>query len=94
MNDVNFKTTPHRGTVIMLQGQRYELVATELYWRQDGHPAVLLCWQSHCPDCAAPFILKTGLRQRYLNRRCPKHHKSGVPVVRSRKVVYRRGRHV
>ena len=93
MNDVNFQRTPRLGTVVMLQGQRYELVNTELYWRRDGQPTVLLHWQSHCPECAAAFLVKTGLQQRYLNRRCPKHHRSGVPVARSRIVVYRRARH-
>jgi hypothetical protein len=93
MNYVNFQKTPPLGTVVMLQGQRYELVNTELYWRIDGQPTVLLHWQSHFPDCAAAFVVVTGLRQRYLNRRCPKYHRKGAPVTASRKVVVRRSRH-
>ena len=90
MNHVHFQKTPHLGTVVMIQCQRYELVNTELHYRTDGQPTVLLHWQSHCPECAVAFVVVTGLRQHYLNRRCPKHHRAGVSVTRSRKVVVRR----
>lgn len=93
MNRVDFRKAPTLGTVLMVEGQRYELVEIEPYRRQDGQPTLLLHWRTHCPDCAMAFIVKTGLRQKAINRRCPKHHKPRVPVALSRWVVKGRTRH-
>ena len=38
MNHVQFHTTPPLGTVIMILGQRYELVNTELHYRTMASP--------------------------------------------------------
>ena len=44
MNHVQFQKTPPLGTVVMIQCQRYELVNTDLHYRTDGQPTVLLHW--------------------------------------------------
>ena len=90
MSDVNFNISPPLGTVLMVQGQRYVLVGTEPFRRNDGTSTTLLKWASHCPVCADAFVASTPLKTRYISRRCPKHHRAGVPVARSRKIVVKR----
>ncbi len=82
---IDFARRPEIGTVLMLEGQRYLLVDWSPHTRADGQPTILLHWESHCPDCGAAFILKTGLKAGAINRRCEKHHRMGVPVAKGKK---------
>jgi hypothetical protein len=83
---VNFKDPPPAGTVLMVQGQRYVLVATAPYRRLDGRPSLMLHWEHHGAECGSPFSTQTGLESKWLNRRCAKHHRAGVPVSRSQRL--------
>lgn len=80
---IAFTTDPPVGTVLMVEGQRYELVGINDHVRQDGQPTRVLLWQTHCPDCAAAFIATSPLKAKSINRRCPRHHKKGRPVAGS-----------
>ena len=46
----------------MLEGQRYVLVDCTPHTKANGQPTFLLHWESHCPDCGATFLVKTGLK--------------------------------
>lgn len=70
MNQVDFSKPPTIGTVISLDDQSYELIGAEPHTRKDGSPTHLLTWTSDCPRCGNPFLLKTGLVAKSLNRRC------------------------
>jgi hypothetical protein len=76
----HFLTTPPVGTVMMLDAQRYELEATEPYQRKDGGSTKLLHWSTHCPDCAEPFKVTTGLKGKDLARRCGECRGARQPV--------------
>lgn len=81
---IDFGAAPPIGTVLMRDGQRYELVALQKHVRQDGRPTALLIWRSHCADCAAPFEVTTGLKTTgAINRRCQLHHMPGRAVTES-----------
>ena len=84
---IAFKTTPKLGRVITVDAQRYVLIDTELYVRKDGAYSLLLTWQSYCPECGEAFSIKTGLRQRYINRRCDAHRRPGVAVKKSTRKI-------
>jgi hypothetical protein len=93
MNRIAFQAAPPTGTVIALSGQRYELIGQRPYRRQDGQLTAVLTWRSACADCGGAFTLTTGLSVRDLNRRCPAHHRPGVPVRPSRRSYRWRGAH-
>jgi hypothetical protein len=93
MNRIVFQSLPPAGTVIALSGQRYELIDQQPYRRQDGHQTIIPTWRSECADCGGLFTLTTGLSVGDLNRRCPRHHRPGVPVRRSRRAYRWRGAH-
>ena len=79
---IDFGAAPPVGTVLMRDGQRYELVALQKHVRQDGRPTALLIWRSHCAECAAPFEATTALKTTgAINRRCPLHHMPGRAVT-------------
>jgi hypothetical protein len=63
-------------------GQRYELVRSEPYTRQDGGETALLVWQSNCPVCGALFEVRTPAKASKFqpNRRCSKHKRPGHRV--------------
>src|SRR4029077_8453078 len=92
---IDFGTAPSIGTVLMREGQRYELVALQKHVRQDGRPTALLVWRSHCAECAAAFEVTTALRTTgAINRRCRLHHMPGRAVTeagrkRQQKVWFR-----
>jgi len=81
---VDFYSQPEIGTILMKEGQRYELVAHEPHVRADGRQTTLLVWQSHCAETGHPFEIKTGLKVKYINRRCKQHSKPGQPVAASK----------
>ncbi len=74
---IAFHTPPPLRSVFMKQGQRYEYVGFEEYQGKRGEQRYLLCWKTYCPECFERFITQTGLKCRYANRRCPKHHAPG-----------------
>jgi hypothetical protein len=88
MNHVGFTAAPAIGTVIYLDGQRYELISTRPTRRKDGTPTTLLTWSSECPRCGNPFMLTTGLVTKSLNRRCePCRARAHRPVSGKRRSV-------
>ncbi len=87
---LRFNTVPEPGLVVTDRGQEYELIMTRPHRRKDGTPTVVLTWRSRCATCGEPFTVTTGLSLKDLNRRCPRHHRPGLSVNRSRK-AYRRG---
>ena len=79
---IDFDAPPFVGTVVMLKGQRYELVRLEPYTRKDGAESTLLIWSTRCPVCDDPFEVKSGLKGEP-NRRCIEHHAKGHAVSKS-----------
>ena len=91
---IRFKATPLIGEAFMHQGQRYELIESQEHVRRDGSPTRIFTWQSHCPDCGKPFVIKSGMAIHHLNRRCDTHKKPGKPVSGKYNPYYhRRKRH-
>ncbi|WP_139797548.1 hypothetical protein [Novosphingobium sp. B1] len=80
-----FTTTPNIGTVLKLDGQEFELVRVEPYFRLDGTPSTLLVWESTCPGCASTFEVKSGLKANAINRRCVGCKRVGKPVSGKRR---------
>ena len=78
---IHFNRPPKLSSVLMVEGQRYELITIEPHVRQDGSRTSILHWQSHCPECGEAFIATSGLQGKNVNRRCTKHHKRGRPVA-------------
>lgn len=79
---LNFSNPPQVGTVLLREGQRYELLEIRPYVRRDGKQTWLLVWQSHCADCDRAFEVITGIKTSFgnLNRRCSIHHSPGRAV--------------
>lgn len=80
MNAVDFQNEPPIGTTLLVDGQRYELTSVKPHRCQDGSRTVLLDWCSRCPDCGRPFVVTTGLKGKYINRRCQAHRQPGKAV--------------
>ena len=59
---LNFSNPPQVGTVLLREGQRYELLEIRPYVRRDGKQTWLLVWQSHCADCDRAFEVITGIK--------------------------------
>lgn len=87
MNKIDFRSPPSIGTVVVLDGQEYEMIASAPHHRKDGTATSLLTWVTHCPDCSNPFELTTGLVTKGLNRRCADHRQALKPVSGSRRLV-------
>ena len=85
VKQIHFNQVPPLGTVLMIGGQRYELVGTSPYRRHDGRETRLLHWESHCPECGSRFTATSGLKANAVNRRCSQHHRAGVPVSGARR---------
>ena len=67
----DFDKPPQVGDVVTMPGgQRYELTGTEPHTSRAGDPSILLAWKSHCPKCGDVFVVRTGLRTKWPNRRC------------------------
>lgn len=79
---LEFACPPEIGTVLLREGQRYELLEVRPHVRRDGKPTWLLVWQSHCAECDRAFEVITGLKAPLgnINRRCPTHHSPGRAV--------------
>lgn len=76
-----FVDEPAIGTVLMADGQRYQLVRVEPYERKtDGMPSRLLTWAGHCADCGDPIEVQSGLVVSTLTRRCELHKAALKPV--------------
>ena len=95
VNRLAFRQAPALGTVLMMDGQRYVVVATRPHRRKDGMPTMLVSWRSHCADCGQPFEVTTCLVAKAVNRRCPAHHAPGRAVTaaarqRARRMFARR----
>ncbi len=80
MKPIKFTSLPAIGTVLMIDGQRYTLTAHRPHRRQDGQMTMVLCWESHCPTCGAPFTFTSSLSIRHVNRRCEQHRAPRKPV--------------
>ncbi len=95
VNRIAFRQAPALGTVLMVDAQRYVVVATRPHHRKDDTPTMLITWRSHCADCGQPFEVTTGLAAKAINRRCPAHHAPGRAVTaaarqRARRMFARR----
>src|SRR5690606_11647462 len=79
---LEFACPPEIGTVLLREGQRYELLEIRPHVRRDGKPTWLLVWQSHCAECDRAFEVITGIKAPVgnINRRCPTHHSPGRAV--------------
>ncbi len=76
-----FKVIPMFGKVIKRGEQKYRLEGSQYKTRQsDGEEYVCLTWSSHCAVCDAVFETTSTLTVKYLNRRCKKHRKPGIPA--------------
>ncbi len=81
MKTREFKVTPMHGKIIKLGKQEYRLEGSEYKLRKsDSEEYVWLTWSSHCPVCDEMFETNSTLTVKYLNRRCKKHRKPGVPI--------------
>ena len=81
-----YRRSPHtRGHTlkdVMVGSQQYLWQSTEKYIRRDGSTTTLYTWRSECADCGEAFTVKGPPTQaKWVNRRCPAHHKPGIPVV-------------
>lgn len=78
---IAFAVPPTLGTLLMVDGQRFEVVGLVDHRRRDGTPTVLIRWASHCAECGQPFTQTTSMTAKNPNRRCPMHHAPGLPVT-------------
>ena len=98
VRSIAFSKPPAPGTVLMIDGQRYEVVRTEPHRRKDDRMTTLIVWQSWCAETGHPFELKTGLRTKSINRRCPENRAPGRAVSAAGKkrrqgwLLHKRGR--
>lgn len=80
VRSIDFSTPPAPGTVLMVEGQRYEVVRTEPHRRKDGRMTTLIVWRTWCAETGHPFELTTPLKSKSINRRCPEHRAPGQAV--------------
>lgn len=80
---IDFRILPRPDTELMLDGQRYVVVGSDLHVRKDGEAIPIILWQSRCAECGALFECRTGLKARSLNRRCEKHRRPGKAVTKA-----------
>ena len=81
VHKIAFIAPPVLGTLLMIDGQRFEVVELIPHRRRDGQQTVLISWASHCARCGQPFRQTTGMTAKSPNRHCPAHHAPGVPVT-------------
>jgi hypothetical protein len=75
-------TLPAPGTIVDVDGQRYELVRTDPYVRRDGTVVELLVWRSCCAECGAEYFARTASTARGgLVRRCRQHRSQGKKLI-------------
>lgn len=65
-----FDALPPAGTVVMLHGQRYEMIGSEAFVRRSGEPATYSIWTSHCARCGGPFLARVLTPSKHGTRRC------------------------
>ena len=80
---IAFDTAPEIGTVLLIEGQRYEISAIIPLQRRDGTPTKAIVWRGYCAECGQPFEQTSALRANLLNRRCRHHRRPGRPVTRA-----------
>lgn len=80
VHTIDFIKSPKIGTVLLLEGQRYEVVGLLVHTRRDGSPTMLILWQGFCADCGMKFTFKTGMQAKSVNRRCDNHKRPGKAV--------------
>ena len=80
VRSIDFAKPPRPGTVLMIEGQRYEVARTEPHRRKDGRMTTLIVWQTWCAETGHPFELTTPLKTKSINRRCPEHRAPGRAV--------------
>jgi hypothetical protein len=80
---IAFDRVPEIGTVLLIEGQRYEASAILPLQRRDGTPTVAIVWRGYCAECVQPFEQTSALHAKLLNRRCHHHRQPGRPVTRS-----------
>ena len=81
VHKIAFTTPPVLGTLLMIDGQRFEVVELIPHRRRDGQQTVLINWASHCARCGQPFRQSTSMTAKFPNRRCQEHHAPGLPVT-------------
>ena len=81
VHKIAFTAPPAPGTLLMIDGQRFEVAGLVAHCRRDGQQTVLINWTSHCARCGRPFSQITSMTAKAPNRRCPAHHAPGVPVT-------------
>lgn len=77
-----FVDEPALGTVLLADGQCFDLVRVEPYERKtDGMASRLLTWAGRCADCGEPIEATSGLVVSPLRRRCDLHRDALRPVA-------------
>ena len=75
-------STPERGTIATVDGQRFELVRTDPYVRRDGSVVDLLVWRSWCAECGDEYFVRTSsTAQGGVVRRCGQHRRQGKKLI-------------
>lgn len=74
---------PGPGTMIRLDGQKYELIRVGFYQNGEGEVREVAYWRSSCaePGCREPIEVFAPLGSLMLSRRCAAHAKPGVWVT-------------
>jgi hypothetical protein len=83
VHEISFTSFPKVGTILMREGQRYELIALEPHRRTDGKMTTLLVWETYCAETGHPFQTKTCMKTKAINRRCRQHSKPGIAVSKT-----------
>ncbi len=87
VEEIDFVGPPSRGALYIRDGQYYEVLGVDPYWNKRGQSTYIITWKSHCADCGKPFEVTTGLRAKWINRRCGKHKARGKPVSGARRCL-------
>lgn len=71
------------GGVMIWDRQPYRCEAVTSLICSDGHEVPVSVWRSWCPECGEEFAILIRRGGKFSpNRRCPDHHRPGVPVNR------------
>ena len=77
---IAFDQIPAIGTTVCIDQQVYEFRGTVPHEKADGQMTTLLAWETVCPSCAKPFVIRSTVKSNGFTRRCPDCAKAGKPV--------------
>jgi DNA-directed RNA polymerase subunit RPC12/RpoP len=72
------------GSKFKIGNQQYRIVGTKGHWTISDRYIEMLVYEAACADCGRTFrypTTKTNLRNKQLNRRCPRCKSPGIPVA-------------